>query len=103
VANRQLIVLEDKLKEVTDNTDDEESTGAMDGKNEVLKQLEEDINGVKESLKLLPDLLSKSQEDAIRKAIPGNPIGPRRINFGALNMGVQIGNMSGGTNNVYNK
>lgn len=47
--------------------DDEEVAIVAKGKANILRQLEEELKGVKVSQKLLSGLLSKSQEEAIAK------------------------------------
>ncbi|OBT63096.1 hypothetical protein VE03_07427 [Pseudogymnoascus sp. 23342-1-I1] len=49
-------------------SDDDEAAGSWEGKTETLRQLEEELKGVKVSQKLLNELLPKSQEEAVAKA-----------------------------------
>jgi hypothetical protein len=51
-----------------------------------LRQLEEELKGVKASQKLLNELLSKSQEDAVAKAA-GNQSSSTTVTFSAQNLG----------------
>jgi hypothetical protein len=67
-------MLENKLEELNLSSDDDEAAGFRDGKTEALRQLEEEFKGVKASQKLLNELLSKSQEEAVAKAA-GNQSG----------------------------
>ncbi|KAH7418769.1 hypothetical protein BKA64DRAFT_739149 [Cadophora sp. MPI-SDFR-AT-0126] len=95
-ADRQLVVLENKLEELNLSSDDDDATGL---KAEVLRQLEEELKGVKASQKLLNELLSKSKEEAIAKAA-GNQTGSITVSFGAQNSGFQAGNINGGVSGM---
>jgi hypothetical protein len=92
-------VLENKLEELNLSSDDDDAAGSSEGKTEALRQLKEELKGVKASQKLLNELLSKSQEEAIAKAA-GNQSGSITVTFGALNSGFQAGNINGGVNRV---
>jgi hypothetical protein len=81
MADKQLIVLENKVEEMNLSNDDEEVATPAEGKTEALQQLEE-LKGVKASQKLLNELLSKSQEDAVAKAA-GDQSGLTMVTFGA--------------------
>jgi hypothetical protein len=59
-ADKQLIVLENKVEEINLSDDDKEVATPAEGKSEALQQLEEELKGVKASQKLLSELLSKS-------------------------------------------
>ncbi|KAI0908884.1 hypothetical protein F4823DRAFT_563459 [Ustulina deusta] len=93
-ADKQLIVLENKVEEMN-LSDDEEVAIPAEGKTEALQQLEEELKGVKASQKLLSELLSKSQEDAVAKAA-GDQSGSTTVTFGAQNSGFQAGIINGG-------
>jgi hypothetical protein len=54
---------------------------------------------VKASQKLLHELLSKSQDDAIVKAV-GNQSSSTTVTFGAQNSGFQAGNINGGVSGI---
>jgi hypothetical protein len=94
-ADKQLIVLENKVEEMNLSDDDEEVATPAEGKTEALQQLEEELKGVKASQKLLSELLSKSQEEAVAKAA-GSQIGSSTVTFGAQNSGFQAGIINGG-------
>ncbi|KAG4430486.1 hypothetical protein IFR05_014029 [Cadophora sp. M221] len=98
-ADRQLVVVETKLEELNLSSDDDDAAGFGQGKDEVLRQLEEELKGAKASQKLLNELLSKSQEEAIAKAA-GNQTGSITVNFGPQNSGFQAGNINGGFNGM---
>lgn len=93
-TEKQLIVLESKVEEMNLSDDDEVAT-LVEGKTEALRQLEEELKGVKASQKLLGELLSKSQEEAVAKAA-GNQGGSTTLTFGAQNSGFQAGIINGG-------
>jgi len=98
-ADKQLIVLENRVEEMNLSDDEEEVATPAEGKTEALRQLEEELEGVKASQKLLNELLSKSQEDAIAKAA-GNQSSLTTVTFGAQNSGFQAGNINGGVTGI---
>ncbi|KAI9854591.1 MAG: hypothetical protein M1813_000942 [Trichoglossum hirsutum] len=67
-ADRQLVVLENKLEELAVSSDDEETPTPAEGRAEALRQLEEERKALDTSRKLLDELLSKSQKEAVAKA-----------------------------------
>ena len=93
------MVVENKLEELNLSSDDDNAVGPGEGKAEVLRQLEEELKGAKASQKLLTELLSKSQEEAIAKAA-GNQTGSFTVSFGAQNSGFQAGNINGGVSGI---
>ncbi|KAH6704283.1 hypothetical protein BKA61DRAFT_493498 [Leptodontidium sp. MPI-SDFR-AT-0119] len=94
-ADRQLVVLENKLEEMNlSSGDDNDTAGSSQGKVEVMRQLEEELKGAKATRKLLNELLSKSQEEAIAKAVQSQN-GSITVSFGAQNSGFQAGNING--------
>jgi hypothetical protein len=97
-ADKQLIVLENRVEEINLSNDEEVATPA-EGKTEALRQFENELEGVKASQKLLNELLSKSQEDAVEKAA-GNQRGSTTVTFGAQNSGFQVGNINGGISGI---
>jgi hypothetical protein len=92
-------VLENKLEELSLSSDDEEAAGSKEGKTEALRQLEEELKGVKASQKLMNELLSKSQEEVVTKAA-GNQSYSITVTFGAQNSGFQAGNINGGVSGI---
>jgi hypothetical protein len=93
-------VLENKVQEMNLSHDDEEAATPVEGKAEALRQLEEERKALDASRKLLDELLSKSQEEAIAKAA-GKQNGPTtmtvgNVKFGNNNKGYQAGHISGG-------
>jgi hypothetical protein len=64
-----------------------------------LRQLEEELKAVKASQKLLNELLSKSQEEAVAKAA-GNQSRSTTVTFGAQNSGFQAGTINGGVSGI---
>ena len=81
--------------------DEEEVATPAEGKTEALRQLEEEFKGVKASQKLLHELLSKSQEEAVVKAAGSqSQSGLIRVTFGAQNSGFQAGNINGGVSGI---
>lgn len=93
-ADRQLVVLESKLDEFKLSSEEEEEVEGKEGKSEVLQQLEEGRKALEASQKLLNELLSKAQEDAVAKAAAGPSASS--VKFGNQNSGVQGYNIYGG-------
>ena len=83
------------MEEMNLSDDDEEVDTPAEGKSEALRQFEEELKGVKASQKLLSELLSKSQEEAVAKAA-GNQSSSTTVTFGAQNSGFQAGIINGG-------
>ena len=98
MADKQLIVLENKMNEMNLSDDEEEAATPAEGKTEALRQLEEEFKGVKASQKLLHELLSKSQDDAVAKAAQSSST---TVTFGAQNSGFQAGNINGGVSEIH--
>jgi hypothetical protein len=95
-ADRQLVVLESRLEELNLSSDDEEAGEPSEGRGEVLRQLEEERRALQVSQKLLDELLSKSQEEAVAKAAAGSQANSTTVTFGNNNSGFQAGSISGG-------
>lgn len=70
-----------------------------EGKVEALRQLEEERKAVNASRKLLDELLSKSQEEAVAKAA-GNQSRATTVTFGNQNSGFQAGIINGGISGI---
>jgi hypothetical protein len=98
-ADKQLVVLENKLEELNLSSDDEEVAAPKEGKAEALRQLEEERKAVNASRKLLDELLSKSQEEAVAKAA-GNQSRATMVTFGNQNWGFQAGTINGGVSGI---
>jgi len=60
---------------------------------DALRQIEEERKAISTSRKLLDELLSKAQEEAIVKAATKNLT--QRVTFGSNNSGIQIGISNG--------
>ena len=100
-ADKQLIVLENKMEEMNLSDDEEEAATPAEGKAEALRQLEEERKALGASRKLLDKLLSKAQEDAVAKEAAGNQSGSTivtigNVTFGKGNKGYQAGSIAGG-------
>jgi hypothetical protein len=101
VADRQLILWEDKMKDMSPSDDDEEAATAEEGKDEALRQLQEQGEALTASRKLLDELLAQAQEEAVAKAAAGYQSGSTvslsgNVTFGAGNRGMQTGHIAGG-------
>jgi hypothetical protein len=98
-TNKQLVALESKLEDLNLSSD-EEAAGPKEGKNEALRQVEEERKAVSASQRLLDELLSKAQEDAVAKAAAKNQgisTTVTSVTFGNQNSGQQAGVINGGT------
>jgi hypothetical protein len=91
--------LENKVEEMNLSDDEEEVATPAEGKSEAMRQLEEEVKGLKATQKLLQELLSKSQDDAIARAA-GNQSSSTTVTFGAQNSGFQAGNINGGVSGI---
>ena len=98
-ADKQLVVVENKLEELNLSSDDEEATGSGEDKTEALRQLKEELIAVKASQKLLNELLLKSQEEALAKAA-GSQSHSTMVKFGNQNSGFQAGIINGGVSGI---
>ncbi|TGO25600.1 hypothetical protein BPAE_0076g00010 [Botrytis paeoniae] len=94
-ADQQLVVLENKLEELNLSSDDGETVEFREDKTEAVRQFEEELLGMKASQKLLNQLLSKSQEEAVAKAA-GYQNGSTTVTFGSHSSGFQAGIINGG-------
>lgn len=99
IADKQLIVLEDRLEELSLSNDEEETAGFREGNTAALRQLEEELKAVKVSQKLLSELLSKSHEEAVAKAT-GDQSHSITVTFGDQNSGFQAGTINGGVSGL---
>ncbi|KFZ16001.1 hypothetical protein V502_05288 [Pseudogymnoascus sp. VKM F-4520 (FW-2644)] len=97
-ADKQLVVLENKMEELNLSSDDE-AAGSREGKTETMRRLEEELKAVKVSRKLLNELMSKSQEKAVAK-VAGNPTPSTTATFGNQNSGFQAGTINGGVSGI---
>jgi hypothetical protein len=82
-ADKQLVVL--KNKELDFSSDDKDAARATDGKAEAFLQLEEERKALDASWKLLDELLSKAQEEAVAKVVAGNQSNLITVTFGDQN------------------
>lgn len=98
-ADKQLMVLYNKLEEMNVSSDEEKVAGHKEDKAGALRQLEEERKALDASRKLLDELLSKAQEEAVAKAA-----GPQRhspsISFGNQNSGFQAGMINGSVSGI---
>ena len=98
-TNNQLVVLKSKLEELNLSSDDEKAAEPTEGKSEALQQFKEEREAVLASQRLLNELLSKAQEDAIAKAAAkdqGSSTIVTTVTFGDQNSGQQAGVINGG-------
>ncbi|EMR84638.1 hypothetical protein BcDW1_6707 [Botrytis cinerea BcDW1] len=99
-GDRQLVVLENKLEELSlsSDGDDDETVEFREDKTEAVRQFEEEFLGMKASQKLLTQLLSKSQEEAVAKAAgyQNGSTTVSSVSFGSQNSGFQAGIINGG-------
>lgn len=96
VADRQLVVVEDRLREldISDDDDDTNDAESVERKSDASKQLSEERTALDSSRKLLQELLSKSQEETVAKAAE-TPHGASNVTFGKNNSGFQAHTVNG--------
>lgn len=87
------------MVEINLSDDDEEAAAPAEGKAEALRQLKEEGKALDASRKLLNELLSKSQEEAVAKAA-GNQSQSTTVTFGDGNSGFQAGTITGGVSGI---
>lgn len=97
-ADKQLVVLEHRVEELNLSSDEEAEN--TESQLQALQQVEEERSVVELSRKLLDELLSKSQEEAVAKAAAENRSGSTTMAFGNDNSGFQAGTISGGVSNL---
>ncbi|KAL6154528.1 hypothetical protein ACJQWK_01932 [Exserohilum turcicum] len=98
-ADKQLIVVDNKLEEMNVSSDEEEVAGEKEDKAGALRQLEEERKALDASRKLLDELLSKAQEEAVAKAAGPQSHSPS-ISFGNQNSGFQAGMINGSVSGI---
>jgi len=90
-----------KQAEVKDAiTTADKQLGPKENKTEALRQLEEERKALDISRKLLDELLSKSQEEAVAKAAAYNQSSSNTVTFGDGNSGFQAGTINGGVSGI---
>ena len=87
-------MLENKLEELNLSGEDEEAAAPKEGKAEALRQFEEEHKALNASRKLLDELLSRLQEEAVAKAA-GNQNHSITVTSGEANTGFQAGIING--------
>lgn len=100
-TDKQLILLENRVEEMNLSDDDQEVATPVEGRTEALRQLEEELIGVKASQKLLNELLLKSQEEAVMKAAGSqSQSGSITVTFGDNSSGFGAGVINGGVSGI---
>ncbi|CAO2653049.1 Nn.00g024600.m01.CDS01 [Neocucurbitaria sp. VM-36] len=84
-TDKQLVLVDNKLKELNLSSDDDEAAGTEEGRNEALRQLEEKREAVTASRRLLEELLSRAQEEAVSKAAAKDSSSSTTVTFGNQN------------------
>jgi len=100
-TDKQLVVVETQIQELKSSSDQDIPAESGESEIEALRrQLEEELSSVKASLKLLNELLSKSQEEAVAKAAK-NQHPSNTVTFGNQNSGFQAGVLYGGVSGLH--
>ena len=94
-ADGQLVVLENRLEELNLSVNGQEVTGSTESKAEALQHLEEERKALSASRKVLDELLSKSQEEAVAKDTAENQSRSTTVILGNHNSGSQAGIING--------
>jgi hypothetical protein len=92
-TDKQLAEIGKRLEELNVAGDIQEEAESTECRADALRQIEEERKAISTSRKLLDELLSKAQEEAIVKAATKNLI--QRVTFGSNNSGIQIGISNG--------
>lgn len=94
-TDKQLAEVGKRLEELNVAGDDQIEAESTKNRVDALRQIEEERKALSTSRKLLNELLSKSQDDAIAKAASESQTRSTIVTFGAQNSGFQIGVSSG--------
>ena len=94
-TERQMVEAGERLEQLNISGDNEVEAESAENSADVLKQMEEELKALSASRKLLGELLSKAQEDAVAKAATENPSRFTTVTFGPQNSGFQIGISNG--------
>jgi hypothetical protein len=84
-----------RLEELNTASDDQVKAESTENRSDILKQMEEERTALNASRKLLGELLSKVQEDAVAKAAMDSQTRSTTVTFGTQNSGFQIGVSNG--------
>lgn len=99
-TDKQLIVLDNKLKELSLSSDDDEDADEPDDdKAKALQQHEEERKAVAASRRLLDALLARAQEEAVAKAAAKDQASSTtvgNVTFGNQNSGLAAAVINGG-------
>lgn len=98
-TDKQLIVLDDKLEELSLSSDGENADEPAEDKAKALLQYQEERKAIVASRKLLDELLDRAQEEAVAKAAAKDQASSTtlgNVTFGNQNSGIQTGVLHGG-------
>jgi hypothetical protein len=94
-TDRQLAEVGKRLEELNVAGDDQIEAERTKNRADALRQIEEERKALSTSRKLLNELLSKAQDDAVAKAATESQTRSTTVTFGAQNSGFQIGVSNG--------
>lgn len=94
-TDKQLAEVGKRLEELNVAGDDQVEAESTKNRADALRQIEEEHKALTTSRKLLNELLSKAQDDAVAKAATESQTRSTIVTFGAQNSGFQIGVSSG--------
>jgi TolA-binding protein len=100
VADQQLVALTGRVEELRLAAEDPQIDENSVQRGDEFQQLEVEREALAASRQLLTELLSKSQEDAVAKAMVENSNGATRVAFGNQNSGFQAGVINGGVSGI---
>ncbi|KAF1974571.1 hypothetical protein BU23DRAFT_504989 [Bimuria novae-zelandiae CBS 107.79] len=98
-TDKQLIILDNKLEELNLSSDDGVVAEPNEDKTKALQQYEEERKAIVASRRLLDELLSRAQEEAVAKAAAKGQASSTTVGsvtFGNQNSGLQTGVINGG-------
>jgi cellobiose phosphorylase len=99
-ADEQLVALGSRVEELQLTSDDQQADESTKSRAEALRQLEEERKAIAETRKLLDELLSKVQEEAVARVAGENQSRSTSVIFGDQNSGFHAGTISGGVSGL---
>lgn len=82
---------QNRLEELNIASGNQEEAEGTENKTDAMRQMEEERHALSVSRKLLDELLSKAQQEAVAKAATENQDRPTTVTFGTQNSGFQLG------------
>lgn len=93
-TDKRKVVIENRLEELNLSEDEKQGSDDPEDRHKALRQFQEELQALESSRKLLQELLSKSQEQAVASAAKSHGP-PMTVTFGKCNSGFQAGAIHG--------